>query len=56
MLQIPIEGSRIQMGAYLLRVVQERKRPAVLRGTAVAHLEYVRDKAEAIGFERAAQR
>src|SRR3984957_5190347 len=54
-LYIPIEDLGVQVGTHAVRVAEKRERLAILASATVADRKYVGDKAEAVGFERAAQ-
>ena len=56
MVEIAVEHLGAQIGAHAARIVQQRQRLAIFGGAAVAHRERMRDKAEPVGLERAAER
>ena len=56
MLQVMIERLCAQVRAHPARIMQERKRLAILARTTVACREHVGEETEAVGLERAAQR
>lgn len=56
MLEVPIEGSRAQIGSHPLRVAQQSESVATAARAAVAYCERMGDKTESIFLERAAQR
>ena len=56
MLQISFKRGCRQIGAHPIGVAEQRKRPAILRGAAVADCKHIGNKTEAVGFKRAAQR
>jgi len=56
MLEVPIEGSRAQIGSHPLRIAQQCQSVTTAARAAVAYCERMGDETESICLKRAAQR
>ena len=55
MLDVPIECLRAQIGAYPLRIAQQRQTSATTAATAVAYHKRMGDETKSVGLKRTAQ-